>query len=180
MIPEFDDNGNLPPVGLIRPTIQEFEARFVIGAQVKDIRREIFNGYKKYCDQVRSFAVASTQWVDGSYTTEKPDPKDIDLVIHFDGMKLNQDEDLQKHCEKLIDKNEMKLVYKCHPQFVLVYPKDEPDLYSYYIQRYNYWLKWFSRDRDGNIKGLIEFNLQKDDFKSDVLEDLEGTHASRV
>ena len=168
MIPDFDENGNLPPIGLIKPTIQEFEERFVAGARIGDVRREIFDGYKKYCDNVRSLDVVSIQWINGSYTTKKLDPKDIDLVTHFDGMKLHQDKDLQKHFEKLIDKEEMKLLYKCHPQFVLVYPRDKPDLYSYYIQRYQYWLKWFSRDRDGNTKGLIEFDLQRDDFKSDA------------
>lgn len=166
MIPDFDANGNLPAVGLVRPTIKEFEDRFV-NTDTEKIRKEIYNGYKNYCNYLISLDAVSIQWVDGSYTTKKPNPNDIDLVIHFDGMKLHQNEDLQTHFKNLTDKKEMKRLYRCHPQYVLVYPQNDPDLYSYYIQRYQHWLKWFSKDRNGNVKGLIEFDLQKGDFKSD-------------
>jgi hypothetical protein len=166
MIPDFDENGNLPPVGFITPTIQEFEERFAITLKDKEVRREIFNKYKEYCNYLISLNIASIQWVNGSYTTLKPKPNDIDLVIHFDGMKLHQSEKLREHFRRLIDRTEMKHLYKCHPQCVLVYPQTEPDLYSYYILKYKFWRKWFSRDRDGNDKGLIEFDLQKTNFKS--------------
>jgi hypothetical protein len=179
MIPGFDANGNLPPVGLIRPTIQEFEERFV-NANAEKVRKDIYEGFKTYCDYLISLSVASIQWIDGSYTTKKPAPNDIDLVVHFDGMKIHQDEDLQKHFKKPIDKNEMKRRYKCHPQFVLVYPQTEPDLYSYYVLRYQHWLKWFSKDREGNTKGLIEFDLQRSNFKSDSKDNGVKKYAQRV
>lgn len=166
MIPDFDANGNLPPVGLIRPTIQEFEERFV-NTNAKEVRKEIYKGYKNYCNYLVSLGVVSIQWINGSYTTKKPAPNDIDLVVHFDGMRIQNDADLQKRFKELIDKNEMKRLYRCHPQFVLVYPQSEPDLYSYYILRYRYWLKWFSKDREGNTKGLIEFDLLQSNYKSE-------------
>lgn len=175
MIPDFDENGNLPPVGLIRPTVQEFEERFVKGAEDTRIRKDLFDNYNEYCNKLISLEVASIQWVNGSFTTKKPNPNDIDLVIHFDGMKIHQDKDLQVSVEKLIDKKEMKFRYKCHPQFVLVYPQTIPDLHSYYIKRYEYWLKWFSKDREGNSKGLIEFNIKMQNFKSG---DLDGEGAN--
>jgi hypothetical protein len=166
MIPDFDANGNLPSVGLIRPTIQEFEARFA-NANAEKVRKEIYEGYKKYCNSLICLGAVSIQWIDGSYTTTKAAPNDIDLVVHFDGMRIHNNVDLQNHFKKLVDGNEMKRLYRCHPQFVLVYPKSEPDLYSYYLLRYNYWLKWFSRDREGNKKGLIEFDLQQSNYKSE-------------
>jgi hypothetical protein len=52
------------------------------------------NGYKNYCSSLISFGIASVQWIDGSYTTNKSAPKDIDLVVHFDGMQLHDDADL--------------------------------------------------------------------------------------
>lgn len=179
MIPEFDENGNLPPVGLIRPTIQEFEKRFVKEAEDEKIRRNLFDKYNEYCNNLISLAVASIQWVNGSFTTIKPNPNDIDLVIHFDGMKIHEEKDLQLRIEKLIDKREIKRRYKCHPQFVLVYPQTIPDLYSYYIKRYEYWLKWFSKDRDGNSKGLIEFDIRMQNFKSDGADNGGANYAQR-
>lgn len=113
MIPDFDVNGNLPPIGLIRPTIQEFEERFV-RADKEKIRRKIYEGYKDYCNYLILLEIASTQWVNGSYTTREPRPRDIDLVIHFDGLKLHYDEELQEKYKKLADKEVMKEKYKCH------------------------------------------------------------------
>ena len=169
MIPDFDANGNLPPVGLIRPTIQEFEGRFV-NTNAEKVLKEIYKGYKIYCNHLISLRIASTQWVDGSYITAKPNPKDIDLVIHFDGLKLFSDKILQEEFRKLTNKDQMKINYKCHPQFVLVYPKYMLDLYNLYVREYNHWLKWFSKDRKGNAKGLLEFNINNENFKSDGLD----------
>jgi hypothetical protein len=166
MIPEFDKNGNLPPIGLIRPTIQEFEQRFV-EANIEKFRGELYRGYKNYCSHLISRKMASIQWVDGSYTTTKPRPKDIDLVVHFDGMKLHSDANLQKDFKRLINEDDMKAEYNCHPQYVLVYPKYMIDLYNLYKKEYNHWLKWFLKDKKGNPKGLIEFNIVNDNFKSD-------------
>lgn len=180
MIPEFDEKGNLPSVGLIRPTIQEFEERFVVEADERKIRKEIFDGYIKYSNYLILLNMASIQWVNGSYTTKKPNPNDIDLVIHFNGMKIHHDKELQKHFKNLIDKKDMKLRYRCHPQFVLIYPQNEPDLYAYYILRYQHWLKWFSKDREGNAKGLIEFNLQRDNFKSESKDTGEVEYAQGI
>lgn len=165
MIPDFDKNGNLPPVGLIRPTIQEFENRF-INAENTEIRKKIYDGYRKYCDHLISLKIASIQWVDGSYTSAKPNPGDIDLAIHFDGMALYVDNKLFEMYSKLIDKSVMKKNYKCHPQYILVYPESHPLLYKVYIYQYNHWFKWFSKDRDGNAKGLIEFNIKNKNFES--------------
>jgi len=169
MIPDFDNNGNLPPIGIIRPTIQEFEKRFV-DTEAGKIRKDIYRGYKNYCSYLISLKIASTQWVNGSYTTTKPKPNDIDLVIHFDGLKLHYDANLQKEAKRLTNKDEMKKTYKCHPQCVLVYPKYMIDLYKLYEREYNHWLKWFSKDKKGNQKGLLEFNITNENFKSDGAE----------
>jgi hypothetical protein len=166
MIPEFDENGNLPPVGLIRPSIQEFEGRFANSTSEKD-RKDIYGGYKIYCSYLISMGIVSTQWVDGSYTTAKPNPKDIDLVLHYDSMKLYSDRTLQDKFRKLINKAKMKADYKCHPQLVPIYPKYMTEFYNLYLRYYNHWLKWFSKDKKGNEKGLLEFNLTKENFKSD-------------
>lgn len=129
MIPDFDENGNLPPGDLIKPTIHEFEERFVTRADAESTRKYIFDRYNKYCDVLRSLDIASIQWVDGSYTTQKPNPRDIDIVIHFDGMKIHHDKVLQERFGMLIDVNNMKHRFKCHPQFDI----RKPDFKSYDI-----------------------------------------------
>jgi hypothetical protein len=166
MIPRFNNKGLLPQ-GLIRPTIQEFKERFVDEVPSSTSRKDIYNGYRNYCTILSSLDVAALQWVDGSYTENKIDPKDIDLAIHFDGMKIYGNKALESEVKKLLDENTMKLIYKCHPQFIYIYPKNMPGFYDYYLDRARTWFKWFSRDRSGNTKGLIEFDITKDNFKSE-------------
>lgn len=71
-IPEFDHNGNLPP-GVYVATLAEIEARFTWNAR----RAELFRGLRQAIANLRAAGVAIV-WVDGSFTTEKDEPDDVD------------------------------------------------------------------------------------------------------
>jgi hypothetical protein len=45
MIPDFNENGNLP-AGFHKPTLMEFKSRFVEEFDVSKTRKDIFEGYK--------------------------------------------------------------------------------------------------------------------------------------
>jgi hypothetical protein len=71
-IPDFDENGNLPP-GVYRVSLEDVEARFTWNRR----RRLLFRGL---AEAVANLAAAGvrTIWVDGSFTTAKEEPGDID------------------------------------------------------------------------------------------------------
>jgi hypothetical protein len=76
MIPEFDENGNLPP-GIHEATFEEVVARFSLPKSRKRASRT--QKLRAFYSFIRLYAVQL--YVDGSYTTSKPSPNDVDLVV---------------------------------------------------------------------------------------------------
>lgn len=159
----FDQNGNLS-AGFIRGTIGEFKERFVVEFENSRTRGDIFNRYIDYCERMEYLEVAIKQWVDGSYVTNKENPNDIDLVTHIDALELNKRTEIHKNLNRLLDNARCKSKYRCDVYAIHVYPKELSDRYKHYKKREEYWSKWFGHDRDGNPKGIIEFNFLNDDF----------------
>lgn len=166
MIPELDKNGYLPP-GVHNSVLEEFEARFVEDFSTSMTRRDIFNGYKNYCRELLSLDVATKQWVDGSFTTIKVDPGDIDLVSHIDALKINSRQKYDQVLRLVQNKNHLKDKYKCDPYMIPVYPPDH-QLYHKTIDWIDYWHNWFGKSReDERPKGMIEFDLNDGTFVLD-------------
>ena len=72
MIPEWDENGNLPPEVHFCEW-EEFEER--VGTTVK--RENLIRGWKLAMTQLKA-AGASTIYIDGSFVTSKKKPHDLD------------------------------------------------------------------------------------------------------
>lgn len=173
MIPGFDQNGNLP-VGFIKPTIGEFKERFAVEFGNSRTRGDIFTRYIDYCERMNYLKVAVKQWVDGSYTTNKENPNDIDLVTHIDALKVNERIEIHEDLTKLLDNAHCKNQYRCDVYAIFIYSKEFPDKYEYYkkVEEYwsKYWLKCFGHDRNENSKGIIEFSFLNGDFEFGDME----------
>lgn len=76
MIPSFDENGNLPP-GIHEATFDEVIARFSLPRSRKRTSRT--QKLKAFYQFVRPFALQI--YIDGSYTTNKLSPGDVDLLV---------------------------------------------------------------------------------------------------
>ena len=167
MIPEFEDNGQLPS-GFIQPRLSSFAKRFVEDCPESDTREMIFKGYIKFCLKLFSLNVANLQWVNGSFTTNKVNPNDIDFVTHVDVVKLNSSgEQANRLLQKLNDRQRAKAECKCDAYFIPIYQPEFPELYADTMKNIEYWSKWFAHDRKNNPKGLIEFDLTDDSFDID-------------
>lgn len=157
MIPPFDENGNIPPQDdLYKPNLDEFIDRFVNVEHI-ETRKGLFSNYNRYCRRFKR--ILTKIWIDGSFTTEKLKPADIDLTVHYDVFKCDNLKIfpfLEK--SKFFDKSYVKKEYNCHTQYVPVYPKDDLRYKLTEIQ-VKAWQKHFTKDRSGNPKGLIELNL---------------------
>jgi len=90
MIPNFNEKGHLL-AALHQATLDEFETRFVT-EPISETRASIFRGYLDYRAELEPLRVAIRQWVDGSFTTAKQNPIDIDLVTQWDGAKVDRDQ----------------------------------------------------------------------------------------
>jgi hypothetical protein len=74
MLESSAENGYLPP-GEHPATLDEIEERFATNIR----RREIMVGLRLVVDQMLQRGV-QTIWVDGGFVTDKPRPKDVDVV----------------------------------------------------------------------------------------------------
>jgi predicted nucleotidyltransferase len=78
-IPSFNDEGNLPP-GIYRATLAEIANRFV---QPRRMRRQaLTNTLVKFITYLLGFGPTEI-YIDGSYTTAKLLPSDVDIAIVF-------------------------------------------------------------------------------------------------
>lgn len=172
VIPNFDNNGNIPPEGIINPTLTEFKKRFVDDSSNPDYRLKLFNGYKKYCSRLLSLGITQKQWVDGSYTAIFPEPNDVDILNHVDGNLVDQKErenDIA-FCNEFVglcDDKITKPTYFCHAFYLSVYPVGDTPEYKLYVENYLYWLKTFGEDKTErrNPKGIIEFSISDGRFR---------------
>ena len=73
----FDENGYIVPG---EPVIVDYKT-FVREFVVNDYRADIFSEYKGMLQELSELLVEGfSQWINGSFTTRKPRPNDIDVV----------------------------------------------------------------------------------------------------
>ena len=78
MVPDFDQNGNLPP-GVYTVTVEEVIWRFGGSGSLR--RRRLTEGLLEFCASVEGVAVEI--YINGSYVTRKLSPRDVDLMVIF-------------------------------------------------------------------------------------------------
>lgn len=162
MIPYFDPNGNLPP-GCYKPKLKEFEEHFVDNFPDSSSRPDIYEGYIDFsillCEEMPS---ATKQIVNGSFTTNKNEPEDIDMIIVFDSDLLTHNE--KNKCPFLMNNTSIMQGYRCHSFPLVKYPKSKEELYNKYLEKKAYWMDCWGSDRDNNPKGLIDISMDKNSF----------------
>jgi hypothetical protein len=143
MIPEFDENGNLPP-GIHWATWEEVVERF--GATPR--RFLLIQGLQMVMEQLKA-AGCRTIYINGSFTTSKEKPNDFDACWDRDDTDLNY---LQIHAPRLVnclDRDAQKAKYRGE-----IFPSDQP-VGNYGLESFEF----FQRDRFQNKKGIIAIDL---------------------
>jgi hypothetical protein len=145
---KFDNYGYLTPYEPIPSTLEEIERHLTYNIR----RQSLFKALIKFVDDLKKMDVGSfTLWVNGSFTTTKKYPKDIDLVafLPFDKIKLNK-KDIQE------------LAKNYYPFIEVFYEPIYPighQLEINNIENQTYWKGVFGFDRKGFDKGIIELNF---------------------
>lgn len=78
-IPDLNDNGLLPE-GIYECTMEELQIRFG-RFQSSDIRVKLFDSLENYVNELKFAKSGKFLIVDGSFTTNKEIPSDIDLLL---------------------------------------------------------------------------------------------------
>jgi hypothetical protein len=156
------DGSFIKQAGAVILSWEEFVKIFI--DQPKMARRDkIFKEYNRYLEDLTEIIgnLSFTQWVDGSFTTKKTNPNDIDFVTFLP-------EDVYFRFESkltLLTKPKVQVLYKGLIDAYIM-PDSE-------VNR-NAWLFEFTRVKGrnkksipGKRKGFIELNIQKKDSKNE-------------
>jgi hypothetical protein len=145
MIPDFDENGNLPP-GVHWAEWEEFKERFGYNRR----RVLLISGLEMAIQDLQA-AGCRVIYINGSFTTSKSDPGD------FDGCYDNETVDnnyLRVNAPRLFnhyDRAGMKARYKGE-----IFPSDQP-VGNYGENSFEF----FQTDRGKNKKGIIAIDLMR-------------------
>ncbi|MEN6308985.1 MAG: hypothetical protein ABFD91_14650 [Anaerohalosphaeraceae bacterium] len=141
-IPAFDKNGNLPP-GIFKVTLEEVKTSLTWSKR----RQELFAGLERAVDNLNAAGVLQI-YIDGSFTTNKDEPGDIDGC-----WVPNREVDT-----KILD-----------PVFFALRPPREAMKIKYGVDFLIAGVKlndggclvedFFQIDRDGNAKGILLLDL---------------------
>ena len=77
----FDIRGNLKPYEVIETSMENFQKTFVNSFEEESTRLELFKNYNQYMSDLSHLLTKDfSQWIDGSFVSNRQNPKDIDLV----------------------------------------------------------------------------------------------------
>jgi len=145
VIPEFDENGNLPP-GIYFCEWDEFKYRFSTNFK----RAQMIHGLELAMTQLKA-AGCRTIYIDGSFVTSKSTPGDFDACWDSEDVDRNY---LQENAPRLLnflDRIAQKSKYKGE-----LFPSDQPVGDSGLTS-----LEFFQYDRNLNKKGILAIDLSR-------------------
>jgi len=157
-IPDFDENGNLPQ-GFYKCELSDLEEKFSKNLSLR--RKNIMNAYKMHLKEIIETELAVDHWIDGSFITIKKYPNDIDLFTEFDGVKT--DKLLKKdEIDEVVCNAQERFNCLCDSHRTYKYPKHMKTEYeSYKLAKTKFLGLLFNSDRDYNLKGVINLEIDK-------------------
>ncbi|CAN5800700.1 hypothetical protein BH20ACT7_BH20ACT7_20560 [soil metagenome] len=154
-IPSFDAAGNLPE-GRHPASVQDVRKVLVDGFASSRTRSAIFDYWSHHREALLELVEVHRQWLAGSFTSDKPDPADVDVITVLDGLAFDE---LPRHRQllvrMLIDGHYTEEFWNCDAYPVLVYPQGHPG-HNKYVVASQRWEDHFGSDRDGNARGFVE------------------------
>lgn len=156
MIPPFRPDGYLP-IGAHHTDVAEVEARLVDAFSGSVRRRPLNDGWRRRRDEISRLVPIDREWVNGSFTTLKQDPGDIDVVcfVDHDAILRLKVPDRMRLFDLTTNNLTTRRVYGCDSYLVAVVPHGHP-LRPVYDGRVGYWDRWWSHDRLGVERGYLE------------------------
>ncbi|WP_437216652.1 DUF6932 family protein [Pectobacterium sp. LFLA-215] len=155
---------SFPP--LLTPGFYDFDDAMMKSLCVDNFPESKRRGmlYCNYIQLIEKFRTFTQQfgcfqeiWIDGSYTTSKPEPDDIDILVVCDAAKLDSlPQQFQQQVGMLLNRDFVKQNYNID---VLVLMKNHPNPSHDYDVWRSYWRGWFGFDREENPKGIMRIPL---------------------
>jgi hypothetical protein len=152
--------GALPP-GKHPASVDDVRTAFVDAFPASRNRPVIFTRWQEHRRAVSELIASGTQWVDGSFTTAKDEPKDIDVLTILDHGDV---EALEPHQQitlgGLFTGAKMRNICRCDAYLAVEYPVGHPARQTFEQAR-DFWSDLYQRIRENPAgrKGFAEVNL---------------------
>lgn len=145
--------------GLHDMSVDQLESAFVAAFPTSKTRPQIFSGYQKHSAELSALGVPMEQFINGSFTTNKEDPGDVDLVCFADAESIDKlSPDQQAVFEKLVAGKATKASHHCDAYFCATVPETDP-LYPQVRANRKYWMGEFGYDRTDKPKGIVRTQI---------------------
>lgn len=136
--------------GFLDITDAELDSTFVKPFVDKTRREYLLNRFGALTDKFKETGLSAEVWIDGSFSTLKPNPGDIDVIFFVDEVQLNAlAADKQRIIYELNNRTYSNIRYNCD---VFIVPNQNFNLRSY-------WRGWFGFSRDEEPKGIIRLHI---------------------
>jgi hypothetical protein len=146
------------PLGFHQLSMDDVEQVCVDLFPLSNTRRPIMDGLSQFAKRVLDAKVPGEMWANGSFLTEKIDPKDVDIIVRVDGDAVyNNGTPDQRDVIDWIIANQ-KATLKCDSYVLMEYPVGHP-LHTEGQWWYSYWHKQWGFSRDDDPKGIIVISL---------------------
>lgn len=151
-------DGYLSP-GIHDMTMEEIQEAFVVPFPGSTTRPVVFAGYEKHRAELEALNINIEQFIDGSFTTSKTDPSDVDMVCFADANVVdNLPPEKQEALLKLTGGAATKETHHCDAYFCPTLPDNDPLFNQLRAQR-KYWMGEFGYDRVDKPKGIVRTQL---------------------
>ena len=154
---DFDEYGNLKPYHIIEVDLATFETYFVTAFPNSTTRKRLFENYLRYLYRFQDevFPIFE-QWINGSFVTQKENPKDIDLVTFLDY------EVYEKRGNKVLDKFwTFSLEDEGIDSYLVKEYQEHHIFYQKMLDDKTEWRKLYGSSRNKRKKGFLKIHFEK-------------------
>jgi hypothetical protein len=151
------DLPSLLPLGFHHLTMGNVEQVCVDLFPLSTIRATIFGGLVTFVQTLEAANIPGELWIDGSYLTEKINPKDVDVLLRVDGAVYNSGTQEQRDAIDWVIANQ-KLTLKCDSYAFFEYPPGHA-LHDEGRWWYSWWHRQWGFSREDDPKGIIVLSV---------------------
>jgi hypothetical protein len=155
----FDANGYITPSEKITVDLETLKHYFVDNFPNSETRKGLFDNYLRYLDAfAKEITPNFTQWINGSFVTQKENPKDIDFVTFIDAAIFEQKTSngiLHNYYSFSWEKENVDA-------YILdVFPENDFNFLSHTVELSNQWFRRFKKVKENpNLsKGFLEISF---------------------
>ena len=131
-------------------SIDQFQETFVEPFEPADRRRYLSERFTALIERFQETSLSAEIWIDGSFSTDKPEPGDIDVIFFIDGIAANALSIESKNI--LTELNDRKLSQIRYQSDVFIVANQDANDRSY-------WRGWFGFSREEVPKGIVRLYI---------------------